>query len=140
MILYSALLGNKTNWFTQKPVSRVPNRYRRKKLLDLGSYDLSLRPKSTQKQQIKERREVIVFSSSILIWTIEENNNAYPHKLKVPNGLKSLKAFCNYIKLFHKLVSHIYILQLSISKVWSNSYKNLTFLQWITGGQLHSYE
>lgn len=51
------------------------------KVLDWGSYDLGLRPNSTQKQQMKDRRQVILFSSSTLSWKIKEDN-IYPHKVE----------------------------------------------------------
>lgn len=53
-----------------------------KKILDLGSYDLGLRTHSTQKEQMKDRKQVIVFSSPTLNWKTEEDNNAYPHKVE----------------------------------------------------------
>lgn len=53
----------------------------RKKILDWGSYDLGLRSNSTQKQQMKDRRQVIVFSSSALNWKIKDYN-IYPHKVE----------------------------------------------------------
>lgn len=51
------------------------------KKVDWGSYDLGLRPNSTQKQQMKDRRQVIVFSSSTLSWKIKEYK-VYPHKVE----------------------------------------------------------
>lgn len=54
---------------------------RGKKILDWGSYDLGLRPNSTQNQQMKDRRQVTVFSSSALNWKIKDNN-IYPHKVE----------------------------------------------------------
>ena len=94
----------------------------------MGSYILGLRPNSTQKQHMKDRRQVIVFSSSTLNWKMKKIIIILIlTKLKGSNELKSLKVFHNYIKAFHKLVSHIHILQISISKVRSNSHQNFTF-------------
>lgn len=54
---------------------------REKKILDWGLYDLGLRPNSTQNQQMKDRRQVTVFSRSALNWKIKDNN-IYLHKVE----------------------------------------------------------
>lgn len=71
------------------------------------SYDLVSRLNSTQKQHMKDRRQVIVFSSSTLNWKMKKIIIIL-RKLKGSNELKSLKVFCNSIKAFHKQMSHIH--------------------------------
>lgn len=72
-----------------------------------GSYDLVLRPNSTQKQHMKDRSQVIVFSSSTLNWKMKKIIIIL-RRLKASNEFKSLKVLCNSIKAFHKQVSHLH--------------------------------
>lgn len=80
-----------------------------REILNLGSYDLGLRTNSTQKQQMKDRRQSQSFQAQLLFEKSEDN--AYSHKVKSAKGTKILeKVLYLYKSLSHTNVSCIHLI------------------------------